>query len=634
MRKQPLPALIALSATLVALSSTGCHLLFPFDPRTEQVTQCYWLGAEIYRQLPGTTEEFTEGWFTYAWPDGQYANDPWGYLGVKCGEYIDLSVAPLGGMVWKMRNLQCVAVPYREVAVDCSNPSYLPHTFGGPYGASLRWNNPPSTEASVSISLTDKDGVYRHADPAVKTASIDVAERTGMPDWSAGGTYVRGKQHLRFADMFFEVATPFQLGSDITVNKCYLQSIGTVVAERVGTTYDYTIYPGNAKFFFYGNATKGGDTATTSFCFANSISQNVALNQHGPMTHFALALNLPSSVLGQNMTVQISLVKPYSQFSLFAGHQPVVTLLDKQADSTEVDLVPDDVVDLDGDLDKLMWIENFEASNERFLGTGSPLHVTLAPGSHEIALIAYDARGAYGTGIMTLTVPPPPANDDCVDATPIGAGWLLGTLGGASADGSASCGGQVTGQPNTESDAWYRYTAPVAGTLKVSTCGTHEWGGPDAGMDTVLSLHSGCPGTTANQLACNDDWPNGSDPTACNLPWPFFDLGTHRDSAVALPVTKGQTVFIRVSKYKTSRPGVFYLLLGLYTGVASDLDHDGDVDLSDFLSFQACFNGPNRPYAQPNCADADLDHDNDVDLKDFLTFQGCFNGPNRPAKCP
>jgi hypothetical protein len=61
-----------------------------------------------------------------------------------------------------------------------------------------------------------------------------------------------------------------------------------------------------------------------------------------------------------------------------------------------------------------------------------------------------------------------------------------------------------------------------------------------------------------------------------------------------------------------------------------DFDFDGDVDLADFGHFQGCFNGPNRPPAAEQCADADLDQDNDVDLADFGVFQGCFNGPNRP----
>jgi hypothetical protein len=70
-----------------------------------------------------------------------------------------------------------------------------------------------------------------------------------------------------------------------------------------------------------------------------------------------------------------------------------------------------------------------------------------------------------------------------------------------------------------------------------------------------------------------------------------------------------------------------------------DVNGDGDVDLTDFLVFQTCFNGPNRPYAGPpavqgDCACLDADHDSDVDLTDFLAFQSCFNGPNRPPACP
>jgi fibronectin-binding autotransporter adhesin len=71
---------------------------------------------------------------------------------------------------------------------------------------------------------------------------------------------------------------------------------------------------------------------------------------------------------------------------------------------------------------------------------------------------------------------------------------------------------------------------------------------------------------------------------------------------------------------------------------ASDADGDGDVDLNDFLQFQACFNGPNRPWLMTadsqTCACLDADRDADVDLADFLVFQGCFNGPNRTPACP
>ncbi len=302
-----------------------------------------------------------------------------------------------------------------------------------------------------------------------------------------------------------------------------------------------------------------------------------------------------------------------------------------------MNLVPDSVGDVDGDLQKILWFEDFEASSEKFLGTGNSVYLNVSPGPHEITAVAYDARGAYATGRMTLTYTPPqqPANDVCGNAIAVSPGWYLGTLAGATNDGNSTCGGFVSGQPNAEVDAWYYFTAPKAGTLYVSTCGTHDFGGIDAGMDTVLSLHSGCPGTTANQIAgaCNDDWPNGSDPNACNAPWPFYDAGARRDSALAVSVAAGQTVLIRVARYATVKPGVFYLLVGLAGVVPADFDGDGDVDLNDFQSFQACFNGANKPPAQPNCGNADFDHDNDVDLTDFQTFQSCFNGPNRPPAC-
>ncbi|MFH1109499.1 MAG: kelch repeat-containing protein [Planctomycetota bacterium] len=59
-----------------------------------------------------------------------------------------------------------------------------------------------------------------------------------------------------------------------------------------------------------------------------------------------------------------------------------------------------------------------------------------------------------------------------------------------------------------------------------------------------------------------------------------------------------------------------------------DFDADGDVDLSDFLHFQACFNDFDEPPATSDCEDADFDRDGDVDLGDFQTFRSCFNGPN------
>ena len=144
-----------------------------------------------------------------------------------------------------------------------------------------------------------------------------------------------------------------------------------------------------------------------------------------------------------------------------------------------------------------------------------------------------------------------PANDDAGNAEVVGnPSTRTADLLGSTSDGSASCSGAGT------RDLWYRFTAPVwPGTLEVDTCGTNDKGGTDSGMDSVLSIHSGSPGTSANELACNDDWPVGSLPTHCTA----TDLGNARDSATSAALVGGQSVWIRVSHYQTSVPGPFDL---------------------------------------------------------------------------
>ena len=89
--------------------------------------------------------------------------------------------------------------------------------------------------------------------------------------------------------------------------------------------------------------------------------------------------------------------------------------------------------------------------------------------------------------------PTVPSNDDCGLATAIGDGLFEGNTESATNDGEASCGAA-----ETSPDVWFRYTAGTSGTVDFNTLGSS--------FDTVLSLHTSCPGTTTNQLACNDDW--------------------------------------------------------------------------------------------------------------------------------
>jgi hypothetical protein len=127
--------------------------------------------------------------------------------------------------------------------------------------------------------------------------------------------------------------------------------------------------------------------------------------------------------------------------------------------------------------------------------------------------------------------PERPLNDDCINAEPVVSGSrIFEELRTASADGDASCG-----LSSGNRDRWYTFTAPCTGTLHINTCGSRNTGGDSNGPDTVISAHSGCPGTAANQLACNDD----ASSAGCSV----------NDSVLDLPVVTGQTVLIRVSHF-------------------------------------------------------------------------------------
>jgi hypothetical protein len=120
------------------------------------------------------------------------------------------------------------------------------------------------------------------------------------------------------------------------------------------------------------------------------------------------------------------------------------------------------------------------------------------------------------------------ANDACANATPLYDRFVeSGTTVGATVDGSASCGFS-----NGTPDVWYSYTATQTGLLVVMTGGS--------ALDTVLSVHTACPGTANNQLpqGCNDD-----DPTDYAAVYPR----TPRASLVGVRVEAGLTYYIRLS---------------------------------------------------------------------------------------
>jgi hypothetical protein len=146
--------------------------------------------------------------------------------------------------------------------------------------------------------------------------------------------------------------------------------------------------------------------------------------------------------------------------------------------------------------------------------------------TYRIRIAAF--AGNTGTGAFTLHsqfIPPP--NDACANAIPINVGTTVtGVTTGAGTDGSSSCGFS-----GASADVWYKIASACGGLLRIDTCGSS--------YDTVLSVHTGCPGTTGNEVACNDDAGSGG-PGGC----PGI-----RDSALQFIAAAGATYYIRVSGY-------------------------------------------------------------------------------------
>jgi 5-hydroxyisourate hydrolase-like protein (transthyretin family) len=141
-----------------------------------------------------------------------------------------------------------------------------------------------------------------------------------------------------------------------------------------------------------------------------------------------------------------------------------------------------------------------------------------------------------------------PANDDCSDALSVVDGTWVGDTTTASNDGEATCGSSLDSP-----DVWFRYVAGSSGWLGIDTIGSS--------YDTVLSVHSECPGACANQLACIDD-----------------AVALH--SAVAVELASGDEILIRVSGFGGSA-GPFVVNIGATAGISGRVtDAESHVPIS------------------------------------------------------
>ncbi len=187
----------------------------------------------------------------------------------------------------------------------------------------------------------------------------------------------------------------------------------------------------------------------------------------------------------------------------------------------------------------VLGCNNTAASCAGDAGLAADASVTVTLATNQTVLIRVASAGATQPGPFILNLSHKPANDSCSRAFDVSAGGTFhGTLVNATNDAPvSSCGGAGIHQ-----DVWFTYLAPAyAVDLSVDTCGTHSLPGPDAGLDSMVSVHTACPGGGA-MIACNDDWTTAI-PATCGAD----DPGLRRDSSLRVALSAGQRVYIRVS---------------------------------------------------------------------------------------
>jgi hypothetical protein len=132
------------------------------------------------------------------------------------------------------------------------------------------------------------------------------------------------------------------------------------------------------------------------------------------------------------------------------------------------------------------------------------------------------------------------------------------------------------------------------------------------------------------------NWSTVWNHTTGNLFESAWSLQTYDLSAVA---DEHAQVYVRWNMGPTDSSGNFggwniddVLILGQVEAAIGDIDRNGQVDLADLRGFGECMAGPFAapapagPATPADCLTAfDLDTDGDVDMADFLRFQALFN---------
>jgi hypothetical protein len=120
-----------------------------------------------------------------------------------------------------------------------------------------------------------------------------------------------------------------------------------------------------------------------------------------------------------------------------------------------------------------------------------------------------EAMGDFGFTIARTTIVPAPVNDAFAAASDLGS-VLAATINATSTGASAEAGEPSHAGSLPRGSVWWRWTAPVAGTLTLDTVGS--------AIDTRLAMYSGSSVSALTLVASNDDGAPGLTSSRISVP--------------------------------------------------------------------------------------------------------------------
>ncbi len=209
-----------------------------------------------------------------------------------------------------------------------------------------------------------------------------------------------------------------------------------------------------------------------------------------------------------------------------------------------------------------------------------------------------DTRNNY-TFSYTITTPPP-ANDDCVSATPVTPGaYAFDTTGATTSTPTVAASCTDGAGTAINKDVWFRYVPECNGTATISTCGA-------AAFDTRIVVYQGtlgCPTAATAVFACNDDSAGCGSLT----------------SSVSFETTDAQQYWVRIgSKANVGGAGtVTFTCQPSAPACPADIDGNGAVDGGDLATLLGSWG------TCAGCA-ADIDGNGAIDGGDLAALLGSW----------